>query len=336
MSRRSGRSGPPRRRSTGARSGAHRRPGPFEDLPTGPVPIDTGTAELVPEPGDPRTLTVMVNGVPSSHLDLDDPTWLEFEYMQQMAAVIDLLPPGPLDAVHLGAAACTLPRWVEATRPGSRQLAVDRDAELLRLVREWFALPRSPRLRLRAAEARLALSTRPSDSADVVVRDVFAPDVTPDHLTTVEFAREVARVLRPGGVYLANCVDRPPLDLARSELATVREVFADVALSAEPAQLKGRRHGNLVVIATTTHAEPDLAHPSLVRALRTLPVPVHLLHGAALDLFVGTAPPRWDPADAEDRASTAPTDHPIGGTAHATRVTTGTHEPPAAPTGPGR
>src|SRR5690606_26480970 len=130
MSRRGGRS-EPRRRPTGTRSGTRRPSAPLEDLPTGPVPIRTGTAELVPEPGNPRVLTVLVNGVPSSHLDLDDPTWLEFEYMQQMAAVIELLPAGPLDAVHLGAAACTMPRWVEATRPGSRQLAVDHDGELL-------------------------------------------------------------------------------------------------------------------------------------------------------------------------------------------------------------
>lgn len=288
---------------------ARRAETPAAGLPDGPVPIATGTARLVPEPARPRVMTLLVNGVPSSHVDMDDPTWLEFEYMQQMAAVIDLLPPGPVDAVHLGAAACTLPRWVEATRPGSRQLAVDHDGELLRLVREWFALPRSPRLRLRTAEAREALTTRPTGSADVVVRDVFSPDVTPAHLTTVEFAREVARVLRPGGLYLANCVDHPPLPLARAELATASEVFADVALSAEPGQLKGRRYGNLVVIATPGEGGPDLEDAGLARSLRTLPVPVHLLRGRELDAFVGTAAPLRDASVESTRA-----DHPIGGT----------------------
>ena len=275
-----------------------RRPPPlaWTPPPPGPVTIETGTAEVVPDRDDPRSVTLLVNGVPSSHLDLDDPTWLEFEYMQQMAAVVDHLPPGPLDAVHLGAGACSLPRWLDAARPGSRQLAVDLDRLLLDQVREWFDLPRSPRLRLRAQDARAALTGLPAASTDLVVRDVFAGDATPGHVCTVEFLAEVARVLRPGGVYLANCADRPPLALARAEVATARAVLADVALVADPGQLKGRRYGNLVLIGTvsTSHG-PDLDDASLARRLRSLPVPVRLLHGRDLDSFVAGAAPLVDP-----------------------------------------
>ncbi|EYR64199.1 spermidine synthase [Actinotalea ferrariae CF5-4] len=261
-------------------------------LPDGPVPTSSGTVELVRDPSDPDAVTLLVNGVPSSHLDLSDPTWLEFEYMQHMAAVVDLLPPGPLDAVHLGAAACALPRRVEAVRPGSRQLAVDVDEELLRHVRTWFALPRSPRLRLRAGDGRTVLAGLPDASADVVVRDAFAGDATPAHLTTAEFVAQVHRVLRPGGVYLANCADRPPLALARAEVATTATAL-DVALVAEPGQLKGRRYGNLVVVGTR-EGGPDLAGPALARALRRLPVPATVLTGDALRSFVAGAAPRRD------------------------------------------
>ncbi|GGB97161.1 spermidine synthase [Cellulomonas carbonis] len=308
---------------------ADRRPGRTAraPLPVGPVATDTGTVELSTDRSHPSSVTVLVNGVPSSHLDLDDPTYLEFEYMQHMAVLVDALAPGPLDAVHLGAAACTFPRWVEATRPGSRQLAVDVDARLLALVREWFALPRSPALRLRAGEAREVLSRLPAASADLVVRDVFAHDSTPEHLTTREFVEEVARVLRPGGLYLANCADRPPLALVREELATAGSVM-DVVLVAEPGQLKGRRYGNLVVGATVRpqvphgagHGRPtdgsdalatqpprDGARPALdgaatARALRTLAVPATLLAGDALRAFVGRARVRLDPPAPEPTA----------------------------------
>ena len=130
----------------------HRRPGGGRRparLPTEPVAIATGTAQLVVDPDSPDVVTLLVNGVPSSCLDLEDPSYLEFEYHQQMAAVIDRLAPGPLRALHLGAGACTLARWLDDARPGSRQVAVDIDAVLVDLVREWFALPRSPALRLR-------------------------------------------------------------------------------------------------------------------------------------------------------------------------------------------
>jgi SAM-dependent methyltransferase len=274
------------------------------------VPTSTGSARLEPDPDRDGAVTLFVNGVPSSHVDLEDPGFLAFEYMQQMAAVIDLLPPGPLRVLHLGAAGCSLARWVEHTRPGSAQVGVDLDARLLELVRTWFDLPRSPRLRLRADDARHALTTFPDGSFDVVVRDVFAGDATPEHLVTTGTALDVRRVLRPGGTYLVNCADRPPLSAARRELAALAAVGATDdaptsgersaplrrAVLAEPALLKGRRYGNVVLVAVRAgDAGPDLASAALARAARTLPVPAHVLVGPELDAFVGAAAPFQDP-----------------------------------------
>lgn len=264
--------------------------------PTGPVSIPTGTVELTRDLDDPDGVTVLVNGVPSSYLDLADPTRLVFEYMQQMAAVIERYGDvgGPIDVVHLGAAGCALARAVDAARPGSRQLAIELDTVLPELVRGWFDLPRAPALRIRAGDARAELARLADASADVVVRDVFAGDTTPGHVRTREMVALVTRVLRPGGVYLANCADRPPLAGARAEVATLREAFADVAVIAEPGLLRGRGYGNVVLAATD---DPDLlGSPALARAVRSLPAPARLLHGAEVTAFVGTATPLADPA----------------------------------------
>ncbi|WP_338403865.1 fused MFS/spermidine synthase [Cellulosimicrobium arenosum] len=283
----------------------------------------TGTARVERDRDRPESVTLYVNGVPSSHLDLTDPGFLAFEYMQQMAAVIDQLPPGPLRVLHLGAGGCTLARWVEHTRPGSRQVGVDVDEQLLVLVRGWFDLPRSPRLRLRSGEAGEVLGTLAPAAFDVVVRDVFAGDTTPDHLVSQDAGRSVRRVLRPGGTYLVNCADRPPLHRARGEVATLRATVAAtettdgpdvedprdaadrVALVAEPAQLKGRRYGNVVLVAvrpggaTGDDAVPDLGAPSLARALRSLPLPARILTGSELSSFVGSTGPFGLPHDAD-------------------------------------
>ncbi|MGF0116448.1 spermidine synthase [Promicromonospora sp. Marseille-Q5078] len=275
------------------------------------MPIDTGTARVERDPDHPDRVTLHVNGVPSSALDLADPGFLAFEYMQQMAAVLAVLPAGPLRVLHLGAAGCALPRHVEHERPGSRQLGVDVDARLLELVRSWFALPRSPLLRLRADDAGHALASLAPESFDVVVRDVFAGDRTPDHLADADFAAAAHRALRPGGVLLANCADRPPLHLARREVATLAAAFGDgavrdgrIGVIAEHAVLKGRRYGNVVLVAVralpdrgegATDAEEaaggaqvDLDDAALARDLRSLPVPTRLLVGDELARFAGT------------------------------------------------
>lgn len=258
----------------------------------GTYEVSTGTAELVPERGDPDLWTLWLNGVPSSPVHLNDPTVLDFEYLRWMADVVDLMkePGRALDVVHLGGAACTLPRYVEATRPGSRQVVVEVDERLARLVREWFDLPRSPRLRIQTGDAREKLRLRHAESADLVVRDVFAGDVTPGHLTTLEFVCDVARVLRQDGVYLANVADRPPLGLLRSEVATLRTAFPVTALLGETALLRGRRYANAVLVG----AHEPLPASDLARRLASGAVSSRLVTGADLVALQGTAVPLVD------------------------------------------
>ena len=260
--------------------------------PPGPVPVAGGTAELLADADRDGSWMLMVDGTPQSHVDLEDPTHLEFEYVRRMGHVLDLAaaPGAPLDVVHLGGGALTLPRYVATTRLGSRQRVVEIDQPLTDLVREYLPLPRNARVRVRGADARAALSTMHPDAADVVVTDVFAGARTPAHLTTVEFAREVARVLRPGGTYAANVADGPPLRFARAQVATLRQVFAHVCLLAEPGTMRGRRFGNLVAVAS----DGELPLADLSRACARDPMPSRVVDGADLERFVGTALPVTD------------------------------------------
>ncbi|MDU0294592.1 spermine synthase, partial [Saccharothrix longispora] len=73
--------------------------------------VDSGIAELVPDQDVPRAWVLRLNGTPQSHVDLDDPTHLEFEYLRRLGHVADLVAPegDPIRAVHLGGGALTLP-----------------------------------------------------------------------------------------------------------------------------------------------------------------------------------------------------------------------------------
>lgn len=225
-----------------------------------PIPISTGTARLTQE--NDGSVLLDVNGVPSSHLH-PDPEHLVFEYMRWMLLVIDLHledrpsepagtseQPAAPQLAHLGGGGCSLPRAIAASHPRSRQIVVEIDELLAQQVRTWFDLPRSPQLRLRTDDALSALSTWREDRFDVLVRDVFAGAITPAELTSLAAAEHAARVLRDGGIYLANCAAPPGSGLMADEVATLSAAFTHVGVIAEPAHLSGKRRGNCVLLAS--------------------------------------------------------------------------------------
>lgn len=211
--------------------------------------IDTGLAELEEEPGNPGSWLLKINGMQSSHVDLNDPLRLDFEYMRWMVALIEdrWSLTERLRVLHLGGGACSLARYLVATFPNSRNTVVEIDGQLAVNVREWFGLPKAPLLKIRVGEAREVTSSLTENSRDVVIRDVFSGRFTPTLLLTEEFTAQVKRVLAPEGIYLLNCGDTPALANARREASTVAGAFRHTAIIADPPMLKGRRFGNLVI-----------------------------------------------------------------------------------------
>ncbi|MGE0297297.1 spermidine synthase [Pseudonocardia sp.] len=246
--------------------------------------VDHGTAELVEDPDRPRSWTLLVDGTSQSHVDLDDPTHLEFEYVRRLGHVLDTRPPGPLRVLHLGGGAWTLPRYVAATRPGSPQRIVELDGALAALVADCLPAEELDG-GVHVEDARAALEATAAGTADAVVLDVFAGSRIPAHLTTVQCVRAAARALAPGGLYAANVADAVPLAFARGQVAAFTETFAHVAVVVAPSVLHGPRFGNLILLGSDALL-PDAA---LVRRLAADPFPARLLDDAQARAFAGDA-----------------------------------------------
>lgn len=248
-----------------------------------------GIARVIPaEFGGGHEL--LIDDTPQSHVDLADPTHLHFEYVARMGAVIDQLrsPAEPISAVHLGAGALTIPRYIAATRPGSRQQVIELEAPLVELVRAHLPLPRDAAIRIRIGDARDGVRRLPpalSGNVDLLVADVYSGAQTPAHLTSVEFYRELSGLLAPDGVLLVNVADGPGLAFARRQVATIAAVLTDVAILADAQILKGRRFGNLVLAASKTQLPAD----ALPRILAAGPHPAKLAHGAEVTAFAKDA-----------------------------------------------
>ena len=212
-------------------------------------------AVIEPDRWVPGAYTLIVDGTPQSHVNLEDPTQLFFEYVQRIGHVIDQLaaPAQPITAVHLGAGAFTLPRYVEATRPGSRQQVIELETDLVDFVREHLPLPRQASIRVRHGDARAVLEKLPAGlrgEVDLLVVDVFSGARTPAHVTSVEFYRSAVAMLKPDGILAINAADGPGLAFARGQAATLLSVSGDAAALAETQILKGRRFGNVVLIGS--------------------------------------------------------------------------------------
>jgi spermidine synthase len=254
------------------------------------VAVDTGIAELVTDPDRPGGRTLYLDGTPQSHVDLNDPAHIVFEYIRRLAHVVDLAPPGPLRVLHLGGGALTLPRYVAATRPGSGQQVVEIDRALADLVRRELPLDRTARVRLRVGDARNVLAREPALAFDVVVVDVFTAGRMPASLASTEFVALAAHALHPAGTLAVNTADGGGLAFARTMVATVRSVFDKVAVLADPTVLGGKRFGNVVLAASQVPLPVD----GYVRRTASDPFPGRVLHGVALDRFTGGAKPMTD------------------------------------------
>ena len=233
---------------------------------------------------------LLIDGVPQSHVDLEDPGYLDFEYIRRIGHVIDAAAPAgqPLRVLHLGAGALTLARYVAATRPGSPQLAIEVDAALVDLIR--LRLPLEAKIRVRVGDARAELERLAAARFDVVIADVFAGGRTPAHLTSAEFWAAARRVLRGTGVVAANVADGAPLAHARAQVATARMAFPHACLIADAAVLRGRRFGNLVLAVSPGPLPVD----ALTRRAAGDPMPGRVLHGHDLTRFTAGARPVTD------------------------------------------
>ncbi|MFI6066260.1 fused MFS/spermidine synthase [Micromonospora sp. NPDC051227] len=256
-----------------------------------PNPCDIETAyhcaRVTADPARPSGRTLLLNSAQHSYVDLADPKHLEYAYTKWIGAVGDVAAPAGqrLDALHLGGGGFTVPRYLTATRPGTDNLVFEIDGGLVELGEQELGVRPGPELRAVVGDARMLVAGEPTDSRDLVVGDAFGHLVVPWHLATREMAADVRRVTRPGGVYVQNVIDYPPLRFIRVELATVAAEFGHVALIAPPEALAEEQGSNFLIVGS----DAPLPLEAVRARLAEVDPKVSLLSGAALTDFVGGA-----------------------------------------------
>lgn len=209
-------------------------------------------ARVIHDPARESGRILQLDTLEHSYVDIADPTYLGHSYSATIADVLRVTnpEPAPLDVVHVGGGGFTMPRFLAATRPGTTSVVLELDRSVVELGEDELGLVLDDDLQAITGDARTNARVLPDDSADLIIGDAFGGRSVPWHLTTLEFVRDLDRILRPDGLYVLNLIDRDRLAFARAEAATLREVFPHVAVVAPEPTLAFAAGGNVILVGS--------------------------------------------------------------------------------------
>ncbi|WP_204247083.1 spermidine synthase [Arthrobacter alpinus] len=243
-------------------------------------------ASIEADPWHSNAFVLSIDGAEQSHVNVAEPQEVFYEYLRRIANTIDLLKPAgePVTALHLGAGALTLARYIQATRPGSLQHAVELERELLDFVLDQLPMPAGTNLTSHVGDAREALIELPQELRfDVIILDIFSGPEAPSHLACADFYQEAAARLAPNGILAVNVGDEPGFTLVTSQSKALQEAMGHVAAYGTSMLFSRRYPGNIILLGKNS-PWPDGWAQQLVAAG---PHPATVLTGVELDDLTG-------------------------------------------------
>jgi len=168
--------------------------------------VDCAGAVTLSESGGVRYLhfgTPWVQGA----MRIARPFGLELEYQQQMMAPL-LFAPRPERVLQLGLGAAALTKFCHRHLRGSRIVAVDNNPTVIRVARQWFALPQDDeRMRVLQADAGAFVRRVPA-TVDWLQVDLYDAQARGPVFDDVDFYRACRAALREGGIGVFNLFGR--------------------------------------------------------------------------------------------------------------------------------
>ena len=248
-------------------------------------------ARIEADPDNPGGRALWLDTLRHSYVDLDDPTHLEFAYIEWFADVIAAVAPDgeAVDALHIGGGGYTMPRFLRAAHPGSTSVVLEVDPLLVELTYGELGLEEGPDIDTLVGDARLTIADVADDRHDLVINDAFGGVSVPWHLATREYLEQVHRTATDDAVMVVNVIDYDARDFLRAYLATAGSVFDHLAVIGRAGAFGGRDAvgvgGNFVVVASDRALPLEEVASAIRRGGRT----DELLAGGDLDAFVGDA-----------------------------------------------
>lgn len=255
---------------------------------------------LVPDPRHPGAFRVVFGEGSQSWVDPARPDLLLFEYVIQVSLLFehglaDVDEAERIRVIHIGGAGLSIPRWIAWRRPGTAQIVCEPDAGLTEEVRRKLPLPPRSGIKVRDVDGRTGVAAMPPEYADLVVLDAFDGIRVPGGLASAEFLDELVRLGRGRRMVICNVTDSSPFRWAKRFAAGLAGRWRHILVGTEPAVWKGRRFGNLLLVASGTRMDVT----ALRRDSAKQSCPYRWVEGRELRGWIGGAEPFTD-VDTQD------------------------------------
>jgi spermidine synthase len=173
--------------------------------------------------------TLVLDHLIHSYSDLEDPFYLEYEYIRAYEEVVRWRARGndAFRALFIGGGGYTFPRFLDAKYSKATMDVVEIDPEVTRVSQEYLGLSETKRVRSYNQDGRwFVMNCRDKESYDFIFGDTFNDLSVPYHLTTKEFAFLLKGLLKPHGLLLTNLIDNFKKGaFLPSYIRTLEEVF---------------------------------------------------------------------------------------------------------------
>jgi predicted membrane-bound spermidine synthase len=225
---------------------------------------DAATAEGTEE-------TLRLDALIHSRRDPARPDALLYEYERIFEAATRAQIGGgaSFSTLTLGGGGFSLPAYLARHFPLAHHVVVEIDPAVVRVAHAYFGLPADSGLQIVVSDARSYVERLVAGQAsrfavprlfDIVYSDAFNAFSVPAHLTTREFAAQVAGILSPGGLFLVNCIDIfDSGKFLNAYVNTLKSVFPRVGVYVDPSFSDELRATFVIAAGGKLPAEPVLA-----------------------------------------------------------------------------
>ena len=195
--------------------------------------------------------------------DLNNPQYLDYEYLRIYDEFVGWRTDGKgsLKALFIGGGGYTYPHYLEVMYPQAEIDVVEIDPEITKVANEYLGVPKDTRIRSFNKDGRwYVMNCREKGKYDFIVGDAFNDLSLPYHLTTLEFARQMAELLKPDGILMVNVIDSFKKGLFMpSYIRTLEEVFGkgNVHLVFHKPDYENTGISTCVIVASRRHIDMD-------------------------------------------------------------------------------